>query len=86
MSTLEAICEGTPSVITTACNFDEIESDGAGKVVAPDPIELADAIIEVIRDPEAARVMSANAISLAARYSWQTVSRQIAGLYESVAS
>ncbi len=86
MSTLEAISEGTPSVITTGCNFDEIESDGAGRVVAPDPIELADAIIEVIRDPEAAQVMSANAISLAARYSWQTVSRRVAGLYESVIS
>lgn len=84
MSALEAISEGTPVVITTACNFDEIESDGAGKVVAPDPIELADAIIEIIKDPEVARKMSASATNLAARYSWKTVSRQVAEMYESV--
>ncbi|MBN4064857.1 glycosyltransferase [Dehalococcoides mccartyi] len=84
MSTLEAISEGTPSVITTECNFDEIGSSGAGIVVAPDSIELADAIIKIITNPESARTMQSNATKLAQKYTWDTVSNQIADLYKSV--
>jgi glycosyltransferase involved in cell wall biosynthesis len=86
MSALEAMVEGTPAVITRACNFDEIASSGAGMVVDTDPAAIGDAISQILADSTLAESMAGNAKHLGSKYSWEAISEQMIELYESVAT
>ena len=60
---LEALASGVPCVTTTVTGNPEIVRDGIeGRLVPPgDPDALADAMIELLRDPEARRRMASAA-------------------------
>jgi glycosyltransferase involved in cell wall biosynthesis len=81
MSILEAMACGLPPVITRACNFDEVQSSGAGLVVDSEE-ELADALSRFCVDVEARSAAATKARDLViATYTWPVVAKQMLARY-----
>jgi glycosyltransferase involved in cell wall biosynthesis len=78
---LEAIACGTPAVLTTACNAEEI-IDQVGIAVKPgDSRALAAAIEELLEDYERWNQLSENCLAVAQDYRWETISSKTLDLY-----
>jgi glycosyltransferase involved in cell wall biosynthesis len=81
MSILEAMACGLPPVITRGCNFDEVETSGAG-IVADSEDELANALRKFCADVEARNLAATKARDLVvARYTWPVVAKQMLARY-----
>ena len=80
---LEALCMGVPCIVSEQCHMAEIGSAGAGWVTRTEEATLRPALREALTlSAEARREFQSNAAALAARkFSWQTVSQQMAELY-----
>lgn len=74
----EALAARVPVVISDGFNFaPEIERFHAGLVAAREPAAFAQAIVQVLGNPQAAREMGEGGVQLAARYSWSAVGKQM---------
>ncbi len=79
---LEALAAGVPAVISSRCNVPEIEAEAAGRVVEPEPRQVAKALGDLLGD-EALRVsMARGAVRLAQdRFSVDRMAAQMIEFY-----
>lgn len=78
MAILEAMICGLPVIITRQCNFPEVESVGAGKVIDPDVISLSKAMIELVDNPELCKDMGSKGKRLVMeKYIWDKIADQM---------
>jgi glycosyltransferase involved in cell wall biosynthesis len=87
--TLEAMAFGLPVVTTAQMGTPEMIDDGVtGRLVAPGSVdELADAMVRLLQDPEAAALMGAAARhDVERRFTWDAVVERMAPVLESVAA
>jgi glycosyltransferase involved in cell wall biosynthesis len=84
--TLEALASGLPIVETDIVGVSEVVTEGEnGFLVKPrDPVELADRIIRLLKDPELRQRMSENNLRKAQTYSWDSVVDRIEQVYQEV--
>lgn len=83
----EALAAGLPVVLTPAVNVArEIAADGAAVVAAAEPAALGEAVLALLRDPERRRELGERGRAFARRYGHDAVGRELASLYERVAS
>jgi glycosyltransferase involved in cell wall biosynthesis len=83
MSVLEGMASGLPCVITTGCNFPEIAEAKAGLVVNVNAAQIADAIIDCLKDPIAAKAMGGRARQfIFEQYSWDQIATKMIAVYE----
>lgn len=74
----EALASRVPVVISDGFSFaPEIERFRAGLVAAREPAAFAQAIVQVLANPQTAREMGEGGAQLAARYSWNAVGKQM---------
>jgi starch synthase len=79
----EAMAAGLPCIGTTVCAMPEIITDGiTGRLVNPaDPHQLADALVELLGDPEKAETMGRRAmLDFETSGVWDKVAANIAGV------
>lgn len=83
ISILEAMHAGKPIVASRIGGIPEIIEDGVtGRLVGDDAREIAQRIVELLAQPERARLMGARARALAqARFTWDRVAADVAALY-----
>jgi glycosyltransferase involved in cell wall biosynthesis len=84
VAVLEALSIGLPTVLTPACNMQDVGECGAGAITSNSVAELADSLSQCLaRDSKAWSEMSAAATRLArSRYSWQEIGRSMREVYE----
>lgn len=83
MSVLEAMAAGLPCVITTGCNFPEAAATRSAHVVNIDAEEIANALIQCLKNPKAAKKMGDLARSFILKeYSWEQISWKTINLYK----
>jgi len=74
---LEALSCGTPAVITTGCNADDIIQKRGLLVKTRDPQALAEAIGKIIVNRELWHKLSKNASTIVKDYSWEKVAQRV---------
>ena len=81
---LEAMAASMPIVASNIDGFAGVLTHGVeGLLVQPeDPQALADALIELLRDPERGALMAARGRERSRYYSWDRVSQQVLSYYE----
>ena len=85
-SVLEALAAGVPVVVTRTCPWQQVETAGCGFWVAHTAEAIADATLELLRDPARARAMGERGQTLArSAYSWDAIARAMLLHYEAVA-
>lgn len=85
LAALEALAAGTPVVATDVAGMRELLGSGAGRVVARDPLALAEAIAELLADDEERARMGAEGRRLIAeRFSVEAMVDGYAALYEAL--
>lgn len=86
VAVLEALAVGTPAVVTSECNFPEIDDEKCGISVACNPDALVDGLDRVLNGPVPAEVLGRNGRALVRRnYSWGAVARSTHSLCEAIA-
>ncbi len=81
MAALEALAAGLPVVLTPECNLPEIKVADAGVEVARDPHAVAHAISAILEDEPRRRRLAGNAAGLAREvFSWASVGRRVLGI------
>ncbi|MEM9065859.1 MAG: glycosyltransferase [Planctomycetota bacterium] len=81
----EALACGTPVVITTECHFHEVAAAGAGRITRVQAEPVADALIDILRNPELARKLGARGRELVLdRFVWPNIAEQTIRLYRDV--
>lgn len=85
---LEAAACGTPVVAAAVDGLQSLVDDGhTGVLVGTrDPLQWADAIGRILRDPELASEMGTSAAARAGRYSWSITAARLRRLYGDVAA
>ncbi len=84
---VEAAATGTPTVITDTCDFPEIDSYGAGRVVRPTADEIVAAVRELLSDPQMRAQAGRNAQRMVAeRFTWQVIGRRLEEVLDRVVS
>jgi phosphatidyl-myo-inositol alpha-mannosyltransferase len=85
---VEAMAAGLPVVASDIPGYREVVRHGIeGVLVAPrDPVDLAGAVVGLLRDPGRAREMGAAGRERAKRYSWDTVVGELEEIYRQVAA
>jgi polysaccharide biosynthesis protein PslH len=80
---LEAFARGMP-VVTTTVGLEGIQAEPGEDVLVEDqPGLFAEAVIGLLRDPDAQKRLAQNGRALAeARYDWQVVLRQLDRIYD----
>jgi len=82
---VEACAMGTPVVITDACDFEDIQTQGAGKVVPVDSEAIIHAANEIIQTPQLRHTMSSQAIAMVQNsYTWQQLGKQLETILQDV--
>lgn len=84
MVVLEALACGTPVVATKSCPWPTLAEKGAGRWVDRTPEAVAEALLEVLGDPEAAARMGAAGRAMAESYSWRAVGKSMAEQYATI--
>ncbi|ADJ14076.1 glycosyltransferase family 4 protein [Halalkalicoccus jeotgali] len=81
-----AFAFGKPVVASTAGEFSKLVGEaGCGEVVPPeDPNALADAIVDLLEDPEKRTRMGENSALQGDRLSWDSIAERYLDLYESI--
>ena len=83
----QTMAMGRPMIITDAADYREgVEALGCGLVVPPDnPRALADAVIELYRNPNLAETLGGNGRQAVERYyNWTTSGQRLVKLYERI--
>ena len=82
IATLEGMDAGLPVVITEACQFPEVQNNGAGLVVPHNSNDLCNAILHILDNPNIAKQMGIIGKQLIANtYNWNCISDQYIDLY-----
>jgi phosphatidylinositol alpha-mannosyltransferase len=83
---LEAMACGTPMIVSDITGFRELIDGGREAVlVSPDdPAALAQAVVDLIGDPQRRVAMGAAGLAKAARFAWPRVADQVLAVYERV--
>lgn len=85
MSVLEAMAAGLPCVMTTGCNFPEAGVAGAASVVEINADEFGRALIELLADLAAAKIMGQRARSFVQEYySWDAAANRMFAIYQTI--
>ncbi|MEM1154330.1 MAG: glycosyltransferase [Pseudomonadota bacterium] len=85
IAVLEALACGKPVVITTGCNFDEVQTEGAGLVCDFDPAQLSQALLTLMKDKELRGQMGVCGKDMVKRkYQWHDIAERSLNLYRSV--
>jgi glycosyltransferase involved in cell wall biosynthesis len=83
MALLEAMLSHLPVVISPQCNFAEVATAGAGKIVAVDVDPLAKTLIELLKDRHARQEMGKRGAKLVReKYTWDIVADRMLALYQ----
>lgn len=85
MAVLEALAAGLPVILSPGCNLPEAESQGAGLIVLPDEILLAEALANLVNDA-ARRAMMGDQAQRWARetFAWPSIVQQLDRIYENL--
>ncbi|HUU42115.1 MAG TPA: glycosyltransferase, partial [Desulfatiglandales bacterium] len=82
---LEALACGIPVLITTKCNFPEIQEMEAGKVIEPDAGNLSTALKHMLSDSQMLKKMGENGKKLVReKYNWNMIAEQMIQFYEAI--
>ncbi|MCA9914145.1 MAG: glycosyltransferase [Anaerolineae bacterium] len=82
LASLEALAAGVPVLLSPECYLPEVESAGAGRVVAPEVAPLAKALRDLFAEPATLAAMREPARQLiAAGYTWERVAAQVEAVY-----
>lgn len=81
---IEALACGTPAVITTACNADDVIQGKGLSVETRNSQALADAIIKLIDDRELWQRCSINARTISEDYNWEKVAGEVYRIYREI--
>ena len=82
---LEAMASGLPVVITTTCNFPEVEQAGAGIIIEPDIEQLTLALEKLLNDKQLRIQMGLKGKKLVLEnYTWDKIARQMINLYKQI--
>ena len=86
LALLEASAAGVPVVCSNAGGISEVFQDGFNALLYPpgDDIAMAKAIIRLIQDRELAKAISANAVEIARRFTWEMAAERTLRVYEEV--
>jgi glycosyltransferase involved in cell wall biosynthesis len=86
LAVIEAMAAGLPVIISDKVNiWREVQAGGAGRVVPCDATALADQILDLLDQPEAARRMGQQGRSLAQeRFLWPRIARSLAEAYSRI--
>jgi glycosyltransferase involved in cell wall biosynthesis len=83
---LEAMSCGTPTVVSTAGSLPEIAGIASLMVDPTRPEQLAEAVLNVVRDPEMKRDLIAKGKINVQRFSWRATAGKTVDIYEKVLS
>jgi phosphatidylinositol alpha-mannosyltransferase len=85
---IEAMAAGTPVVASDLPAFRRVLDDGEAGVLVPvgDAVALADALVDLLTDPERRRRLASSASRFVHAYDWHHVARQVVEVYETVAA
>jgi glycosyltransferase involved in cell wall biosynthesis len=82
MAVLEALASRTAVLLSPGCYFPEVVSAGAGWVVPPTPIALAQALVDLLGQPDRLRTMGARGLEFVRdNYSWDHITDQLLDVY-----
>ncbi|MCZ7631689.1 MAG: glycosyltransferase [Microthrixaceae bacterium] len=81
---LEAMAAGTPVVTTSGTPMEEFAHGVARFVPVGDADSLADALGDVLDDPDLAQRMAAAGIERAAEFTWSRTARRVIDVYRRV--
>jgi glycosyltransferase involved in cell wall biosynthesis len=83
VSVVEACALGLPVVATRVGGIPDLLTDGDNALLVPsdDHVRMADAVLQLLRDPDLAARLSRNARSLAEQSAWQRVGPQWDGVF-----
>jgi glycosyltransferase involved in cell wall biosynthesis len=84
MTILEAVACGTPVILTKNCGAAEYFRDKVGLVVEPDSNHLAEALFEILLDPDKQNMFKENCKSLAEKFSTTNVVSKLEKVCEDV--
>ena len=85
MAITEAMAASCPVVITRACQFDEVETAGAGIITPDDSMEaFAQGVVSVLTNPQSEMGEAGRAL-VAEHYLWSKITDQMEDLYHGVA-
>lgn len=85
MSVLEGMAAGLPCIITTGCNFPEAGMANAANIVNIDASEIANALIHLLQDDNAAKKMGNCARQfILENYTWDRVAEKMVSVYKDI--
>jgi glycosyltransferase involved in cell wall biosynthesis len=83
MSIAEALTSGVPVVVTKPSGWTEVEANGCGFSVAHEPVAIADGLLRLLDDRDAAAAMGARGKAWARRvFAWDAIGRAMRDAYE----
>jgi glycosyltransferase involved in cell wall biosynthesis len=84
-SILEGLACGIPVLVTSKCNFPEIQEMGAGKVIEPDADKLLTALKNMLSDSHMLKKMGENGKRLVSeKYDWDMIAVKMIDFYEEI--
>lgn len=87
VTAIEAMAMGKPIIGTNVGGIPTAVTDGRNAIlVAPDPYELADAIRQLLHEPERMNAMADANLKDAARYDWELVSQMYIDYFDGIIS
>ncbi len=83
VAVIEALAAGLPVVISQACNFPEVVSEGAGEVAGLDARAIADALCRLCEPTRRERMSRAAKKLVKSRFTWHYIAQRTIALYKS---
>ena len=78
MAIVESLSQGTPVIITEACNFPEVKESNSGVVCSFDENEIAKSMVYIYQNLDKAKEMSKNGVQLISKsYTWDKISQKM---------
>lgn len=87
VSVLEGMASGLPCVITTGCNFPEAIEAQAAHIVNINADEVANALIQCLKNPQQAKAIGDRARKLVfEQYTWESIATKMIQVYTAIIS